>query len=204
MSSDEPQQNNGGVFSAIPLRIELEARESSRSLLSLPSLPPNNKYQQRGRQDLHNNASGFIFGLRSGFLSQMALGLMVLFTVSDKVRAEASECLVGAIVLTILWTVVSITTTGLSCKCYFWMNRQQQEQVEQEFHLFHGSLIGMFFAWILFDLLLETRAIFLLFHGVVAVTGHCCLRRSKEIFVRNRRAARNVISDDLMKSLDMA
>jgi hypothetical protein len=204
MTATCDDHHNGGKIAAIPLGPDLGQGDSSRSLLSMQSsLSHGNRYPH-ARQEF-NNTSGFIFGLRFGFVSQLILGLLAIITDFDKVLSELTECPTGMVILTALWGMIAVYSVLLSSKVYFWMSQPQGPQlenaVEQEFHVFHGSIIGVFFAWLLFDLLLEASLVILCGHVGITLVGHLYLQSSEEKFHRHRRA---ISSDGMRTGLDIA
>jgi tetrahydromethanopterin S-methyltransferase subunit B len=196
--------HNVGKFAAMPLGPDQGKGDSSRSLLSIQSsLPHDNRYPH-ARQEF-NNTSGFIFGVRFGFVSQLILGLLAIITYVDKVLSELTECLTGMVIVTALWGMIAVYSVLLSSKIFFWMSLSQGPQlenaVEQEYNVFHGSMIGVFFAWLLFDLLLEASVFVLCGHVGITLLGHCYLQRSEKRILRYRRA---ISSDDSRTGLDIA
>ena len=186
--SNENFPTKPAVFSAVPLvqrdppSSDEEDSSSINSLLSLQSHDSDFITTESLQETC--DSSGFIFGLRSGFATQIFMGLLV-FLYFDQDVHSLLEKPTNIGILTVFWSIFTVFLAVLSSRFFRWIHSSQSDQqsLEEEYHLFHGSLIGMYMAWVIFDLFLSMGLIMLFFHSAVAYLGHSFLQRAKNRFI---------------------
>lgn len=182
------------AYAGIPVKIDYDD-DASLGPLSL-----NDKYQSK-RDFPINSLNGFIYGLRTGFISQAIIGSIVYHTAYDELVTpmDSTTCMIVAA----LWCGVTMLSAALSLRFYSWLHQVPQHEqfpnADQDFHLLHGALIGMYFSWLLFDLIVVDNWLVILGMSLFALAGYFYLRCTKESQPRKRRA----VSDDLLRSLDL-
>lgn len=173
----------GAIFLGVPVHNEFGADEEEGrliSLLSVDSISGNGFSNAKSLQESYNS-SGFIFGLRSGFTFQLLFGIIVLWGFNEHVSSILeSPAHIGF--LTLVWSAVTLIAAIVSSQLFAHWNGLQsmQQSLQQEFHLFHGNLIGMFLSWVIFDIVLAMGAPILCLHSGVALIGHIFIQRSKK------------------------